>query len=75
MPQPVLYAAADFKRHVSDVEAALARKTDELHQYRHKLEAELSGTYLIPYPDVHSNVCSYSWVFWLTYGFCFKQKN
>ena len=38
-----LLAAADFKRHVSDVEAALARKTDELHQYRHKLEAELSG--------------------------------
>lgn len=35
--------AADFKRHVGDVEAALARKTDEIHQYRHKLEAELSG--------------------------------
>ena len=52
MPQPVLFAAADFKRHVSDVEAVLARKTDELHQYRHKLEAEMSGTYLIPYPDV-----------------------
>ena len=28
---------------MGDVEAALARKTDELHQYRHKLEAELFG--------------------------------
>ena len=36
--------AADFKRHVDDVETSLARKTEELHQYRHKLEAELSGT-------------------------------
>ena len=38
-------AAADFKRHVDDVEAGLARKTEELHQYRHKLEAELSGAH------------------------------
>lgn len=51
-----MLAAADFKRHVGDVEAALARKTDELHQYRHKLEAELSGKY----PTcVHSHVHSH----------------
>jgi hypothetical protein len=35
--------AADFKRHVDDIEAGLARKTEDLHQYRHKLELELSG--------------------------------
>ena len=46
--------AADFKRHVGDVEAALARKTDELHQYRHKLEAELSGM-CHTHSDTHSH--------------------
>lgn len=35
--------AADFKRHVDDIEAGLARKTENVHQYRHKLELELSG--------------------------------
>ncbi len=35
--------AADFKRRVDDIEAGLARKTEDLHQYRHKLELELSG--------------------------------
>jgi len=35
--------AADFKRHVNDIEAGLAHKTEDLHQYRHKLELELSG--------------------------------
>ena len=39
----VVVLAADFKRHVDDVEAGLARKTEDLHQYRHKLELELSG--------------------------------
>ena len=36
-------SAADFKRHVDDVEASLARKTEELHQYRHKVEMEMAG--------------------------------
>lgn len=51
-------SAADFKRHVGDVEAALARKTDELHQYRHKLEAELSGM-CYTHSHVHFHVTLY----------------
>lgn len=38
-----MVCAADFKRHVDDIEAGLARKTEDLHQYRHKLELQLAG--------------------------------
>lgn len=67
---PVLIAAADFKRHVSDVEAALARKTDEIHQYRHKLEAELSGTHTIPRPILIRFSCFLITHGWSTKCFC-----
>jgi len=52
--------AADFKRHVDDVEAGLSRKTEELHQYRHKLEVEMSGKALSHSPASACFHCCHS---------------
>ena len=35
-------AAAEFKRHVDDVEASQARKAQDMDQQRRKLEADLA---------------------------------